>query len=109
MRAKKRDRLIDRGVWLLVVGVFTSWLGIGLILILAAATCGFVGLFRDRVLQSGLLLVSSIALGCVCLFVALHVAAIAGIYAFQTMPSEKSAPPAKVAPGKNHARSLITD
>jgi hypothetical protein len=100
MRAKKRDRLIDRGVWLLVVGVFTSWLGIGLIFILAAAACGFVGLFRERVLQSGLLLLSSIALGCVCFVLVLHVAAIAGVYAFRTLPPEKSGSPAAVIPSK---------
>ena len=100
MRAKKRDRLIDRGIWLLVVGVFTSWLGIGLLFILAAAACGFVGLFRERVLQSGLLLVSSIALGGVCFVVALHIAAVAGIYAFHTMESEKSHPPAAVTSSK---------
>jgi hypothetical protein len=99
MRAKKRDRLVDRGVWLLVVGVFTCWLGIGLLFIAAAATCGFVGLFRERVLQSAVLLLSSIALGCVCFVVALHVLVLAGVYAFQQIP-EKSAPPAAVISSK---------
>ncbi len=92
MRVKKRDRLIDRGVWLLVVGVFTCWLGIGLLFILAAAACGFIGLFRERVLQSGLLLLSSVVLGGLCFLVALHVAAIAGVYAFSSIKEEKAAP-----------------
>ena len=97
MPKKKRDLLVARGVWLLVVGVFTCWLGIGLLFILAAAACGFVGLFRERVLQSGLLLLSSLALGCVCFFVALHVAAIAGVYAFSSIKQEKAgSPPATV-------------
>jgi hypothetical protein len=94
--------LLDRGVWLLVVGVFTSWLGVGLLLIVAAAVCGFLGLFRERVWQSGLLLISSIALGCFCLLLTLHVLAIAGIYTFQRMKSEKADPPAQVERGKRH-------
>jgi hypothetical protein len=102
MPKKKRDRLLDRGVWLLVVGVFTSWLGVGLLLILAAAVCGFLGLFRERVWQSGLLLISSIALGCFCFLLALHLLAIAGIYTFHRMPSEKPGPPAQAERGKSH-------
>jgi hypothetical protein len=82
MAKPPRDRLLERGVWLLVVGVFTSWLfGLGLLFILAAAFCGVIGLFRERVLQSALLLTSSIVLGGICALVGLHLAAIAGIYA----------------------------
>ena len=84
MPKPQRDRLLQRGVWLLVVGVFTSWLlGLGLIFILAAAVCGFFGLFRERVLQSGLLLVSSLVLGFFCA----HIAAIVGIFAYSKLHS----------------------
>ena len=90
MPKPQRDRLLQRGVWLLVVGVFTSWLlGLGLIFILGAAVCGFVGLFRDRVLHSALLLTSSLVLGFICTFVALHVIAIAGIYAFNNIKENR--------------------
>ena len=83
----KSRRLLNRGVWLLVVGVFTSWLfGVGLLFILAAAVCGFVGLFHDRMLQSTLLLVSAVVLGVLCL----HLAAVAGIYAFNTIQTNHS-------------------
>ena len=86
MPKPERDRLLQRGVWLLVVGVFTSWLfGLGLIFILAAAVCGFVGLFRERVWQSGLLLVSTLVLGFFCA----HIAAIAGIYAFNSIKANR--------------------
>ena len=79
MPKPQRDRLVQRGVWLLIVGVFTSWLlGLGLIFILAAAVCGFVGLFRERVLQSGLLLVSALVLGFFCA----HIAAIVGVFTY---------------------------
>ena len=78
----RSQRLLNRGVWLLVVGVFTSWLfGLGLLFILAAAICGFLGLFRDRMLQSALLLVSAIVLGVFCA----HLTAIAGIVAYNTI------------------------
>ena len=91
MPKPQQDRLLQRGVWLLVVGLFTSWLlGLGLIFILAAAVCGFVGLFRDRVLHSALLLTLSLVLGCICTVVALHVIAIAGIYAFNNIKSNNS-------------------
>ena len=84
----KPDRLLQRGVWLLVVGVFTSWLfGLGLIFILAAAVCGFVGLFRERALKSGLLLVSALVLGFFCA----HVAAIVGIFAYSKLRGTESA------------------
>ena len=89
MPKPQRDRLLQRGVWLLVIGVFTSWLlGLGLIFILAAAVCGFVGLFRERVLQSGLLLVSALVLGFFCA----HIAAIVGIFAYSKL---RSPPPAE--------------
>ena len=106
MPKPRRDRLVQRGVWLLVVGVFTSWLlGLGLIFIAAAAVCGFVGLFRERVLQSALLLISSLALGCVCFVVALHIAAIAGIYAFSNIKSNVSNEPVpKSAPAAKHRK-----
>src|SRR5688572_6473865 len=91
MAKPQRERLLQRGVWLLVVGVFTSWLfGLGLIFILAAAVCGFVGLFRDRVFHSALLLASSILAGVICTVVALHIAAIAGIYVFNGINSTRS-------------------
>ena len=89
----KSDPLLSRGVWCLVIGVFTSWLlGLGLLFILAAAICGFVGLFRERVLQSSLLLVSSLVLGFFCA----HIAAITGIYAFNAFRSTQSSEPAHV-------------
>ena len=79
MPKPQRDRLLQRGVWLLVVGVFTSWLfGLGLLFIFAAAVCGFVGLFREQILRSALLLVSSLVLGVICF----HIAAIVGLYVF---------------------------
>jgi hypothetical protein len=87
----QRERLLQRGVWLLVVGVFTSWLfGLGLIFILAAAVCGFVGLFRERVFHSALLVASSFVAGVICTVVALHIIAIAGIYAFNGINSNGS-------------------
>jgi hypothetical protein len=87
----QRDRLLQRGVSLLIVGVFTSWLfGLGLIFILAAAVCGFVGLFRDRVFHSALLLTLSLVTGSICALVALHIIAIAGIYAFNGIGSNNS-------------------
>jgi hypothetical protein len=93
-----RDRLLQRGVWLLVVGVFTSWLfGLGLLFILAAAFCGFLGLFRERALQSALLLMSSLVLGGICAFVSLHLAAIAGIYAFNRLPADPPEPALRVS------------
>ena len=100
MPKPQRDRLVQRGVWLLVVGVFTSWLlGLGLIFILAAAVCGFVGLFRDQVLRSALLLVSSLVLGVFCF----HIAAITGIYAFNMFRYTQASEPAHVstAPAKH--------
>jgi len=84
MPKPSRDRLLQRGVWLLVVGVFTTWLfGLGLLFILAAAVCGFVGLFRERVLQSGLLLVSALFLGLFCA----HLAAVVGIFTYNKLHS----------------------
>ena len=80
------DRLLSRGVWCLIVGVFTSWLGVGLLFILAAAVCAFVGLFRQRVLQSSLLLVSSLVLGVFCA----HLAAVIGIYTLNNIKSNSS-------------------
>ena len=103
MPKPSQDRLLQRGVWCLVVGVFTSWLlGIGLLFILAAAVCGFAGLFRDRVLQSALLFVSSLVLGGICFVIALHVAAIAGLYAFGNIRSTNlpEKPPVSVVPAK---------
>src|SRR6266446_6434033 len=98
MPKPKRDRFLQRGVWLLVVGVFTSWLlGLGLIFIFAAAVCGFVGLFRERVIHSTLLLVSSLVLGCICTVIALHVAAIAGVYAFSNIKSNRPPEPTPVS------------
>jgi len=86
MPKPKTDRLLYRGVWCLIVGVFTSWLGVGLLFILAAAICGFVGLFRQRVFQSSLLLVSSVVLGFFCA----HIAAVIGIYTFNNIKSNSS-------------------
>ena len=83
----KLDRVIQRGVWCLVVGVFTSWFfGLGLVFILAAAVCGFIGFFRDRVLQGSLLLVSSLVLGLFCA----HIAAVVVIF-FRTSPYPRAA------------------
>ena len=58
--------------------------------ILAAAVCGFVGLFRSRVFHGGLLLISSLVLGCICTAVALHVVAIAGIYALHDIKEDRA-------------------
>jgi hypothetical protein len=89
----KSDPLVSRGVWCLIVGVFTSWLlGLGLLFILAAAVCGFVGLFRQRALQSFALLVASIVL---CVFCA-HIAAVSGIYAYNAFRSTRSSESAPV-------------
>ena len=99
MPKPQRDRLVQRGVWLLVVGVFTSWLlGLGLIFILAAAVCGFVGLFRERVLQSGLLLVSALILGFFCA----HIAAIVGVFAYSKLrsPTTEGTTHLSVSPAK---------
>ena len=94
MPKPQQDRLLQRGVWLLVVGVFTSWLlGIGLIFILAAAVCGFVGLFREQLLRSALLLVSSVVLGVICF----HIAAIVGVYAFSMFRSTQASEPAHIS------------
>ena len=73
------DRLLARGFWLLIVGVFTSWLlGLGLLFILAAVICALIVLCQGRVLRGSVLLVSSLVLG-VLMF---HVAAVIDIYAF---------------------------
>jgi len=64
------------------VGTFTSWLlGIGLLFILAAAICGFAGLFRRRPVPSLALLVASLFLGFFCA----HLAAVSGIYAYNAL------------------------
>jgi len=95
MPKPKRDRLLQRGVWLLVVGVFTFWiLGLGLLFILAAAVCGFVGLFRERFLHSALLLFSSLVLGFICTAIVLHVAAIAGVFVFSSLKANRLPEPA---------------
>jgi MFS family permease len=88
MPKPKRNQLLDRGVWFLVVGVFTSWLlGLGLLFILAAAVCGFVGLFRERIWQSALLLVSAL----VCGFFCAHIAALVGVYAYSRIHDSEAA------------------
>lgn len=82
MPNSKSDPLLSRGIWCLVVGVLTSWLlGLGLLFILVAAISGFVGLFRQRVFPSLVLLVASLCLGFVCV----HIAAVSGMYAFNTI------------------------
>ena len=87
----KSDALLNQGVWLLVVGIFTSWLlGLGLLFIFAAAICGFAGLFRERILQSALLLVAALFLGVFCA----HIAAVAGIYAYNHIRSTQPSEPA---------------
>jgi hypothetical protein len=87
MSRSKSDPLLSRGVWCLIVGVFTSWLlGIGLLFILAAAVCGFAGLFRQRPLQSSMLLAASMVLGFFCA----HLAAVSGIYAYNAFRSSQS-------------------
>ena len=94
MRKRNPDRLIQRGLWLLFVGVFTSWLlGLGLLFILAAAICGFVALFRERILHGSLLLVSSLVLGFFCA----HIAAIVGIYAYALLRADQRATPTPVS------------
>ena len=95
----KSDPLLSRGVWCLVVGVFTSWLlGVGLLFIVAAAICGFVGLFRQRALQSFALLAAALFLGVFCA----HVASVTGIYAYNYYRAAAPAEPAhvKVSPAK---------
>jgi len=91
MPTPKPDRLLSRGIWLLVVGVFTSWLlGLGLLFIAAAAVCGFIGLFGKRFVHSSILLASALVLGFVCTVVALHVTALAGIYAYNNIKANGS-------------------
>jgi len=91
MPNSKSDLLLTRGVWCLIVGVLTSWLlGLGLLFILVAAICGFVGLFRQRVISSLGLLMASLVLGFVCA----HVAAVSGIYALNTIHARSSSVPA---------------
>lgn len=88
MRKPTQDRLLQRGVWLLVVGVFTCWLlGIGLFFILAAAVCGFVGLFREQMARSALLFLSAV----VCFAVGIHVATVAGIFTFNYVKAHHQA------------------
>jgi len=88
MRKPQQDRLLQRGVWLLVVGVFTCWLlGLGLFFLVAAAVCGFVGLFRENMVRSALLFVSAI----VCLAIGFHVAAVAGIFTFNYVKAHNQA------------------
>jgi uncharacterized membrane protein len=93
MQKPQSDLLLSRGVWCLVVGIFTSWLlGLGLLFIFAAAICGFVGLFRQRALQSLALLVLSIVVGVFCA----HIAAVTSIYVYNTYRAALSSEPAHV-------------
>ena len=86
MTTAQSDRLLHRGIWFLIVGVFTSWLlGLGLLFILGAATCAFVGLFGARAWKSALLLCASLLIGGFAGLVALHSLAIVGIYAFSRL------------------------
>lgn len=63
----------------LIGGVLTSWLlGFGLLLILAAGVCGFIGLFRQQVRKSILLLIATFFLG----ILSCHVAAISCVFAY---------------------------
>ena len=95
MAPSKSDPLLSRGVWCLIVGVFTSWLlGVGLLFILAAAVCGFAGLLRRRALQSFLLLAASIVLGFFCA----HLAAVSGIYAYNAWRATQSSEHATASP-----------
>lgn len=100
MSAKKTsqpDRLLTWGVWCLIVGVLTSWLlGLGVLLIIAAAVCGFIGLFGRRALHSLLLLVVSLVLGVFCA----HVAAVVGVFAYNAYLAAPRSEPADVSPGK---------
>jgi hypothetical protein len=93
MAQAKSDPVVSRGWWFLVVGAFTSWLfGLGLLFILAAAVCGFIGLFRQRFFHSLLLFFSSLAVGFLCV----HIAAIVGIYAFKELRADQRLKPARV-------------
>jgi hypothetical protein len=82
MPKSNTDQLLSRGLWLLIVGIFTSWLlGLGLLFILAAAICAFISLCRGRVLRGSLLLVSCLLLG----FFFAHLAAVIDIYAYNRL------------------------
>ena len=95
MPRPKSDPLLSRGIWCLVVGVFTSWLlGIGLLFIFAAAVCGFAGLFRQRPVQSLVLLATATFLGVFCA----HIAAVSGIYAYNTFRPALSSQNVAVSP-----------
>jgi hypothetical protein len=103
MRKSPNDKSITRGIWFLSLGVVTSWIfGIGLVLILAAAICGIVGMVRGRPLGGLMLLGSSMLLGIVASVIALHTSAILAIYAFgDRRPSSHSeATPILVEPTK---------
>lgn len=102
MATLKQEPHIRRGIWCLVVGVFTSWLGVGFIFILAAVSFGFVAMFGRRAGQGVLLFVSSLVLGWFSVIVSLHVWAFVGVIAFLNTrdASATEAVPAKVAPAK---------
>lgn len=99
-----RDPLIRRGIWCLVVGFFTTWIfGIGILFLLAAAGFAFVAIFGPRPAQGILLFASTLVLGAISVFIALHIMAVVGIVVF-TRIKETRAPepaPAKVAPAKH--------
>ena len=102
MATLKQEPHIRRGIRCLVVGVFTSWLGVGFIFILAAVSFGFVAMFGRRAGQGVLLFVSSFVLGWFSVIVSLHVWALVGVIAFHNMrnASPTEGVPTKVAPAK---------
>lgn len=88
MTHRNLSRPTERGYWLLLVGVLTSWLlGFGLLFIFAAMSCGLVGLFRGRFLPSAKLLVAALALS----IPSAHLAAVSGVYVFHYLHAETPA------------------
>ncbi len=93
MPSELPDRLLRRGWWLLVLGFLTSWIfGIGLLFIFAAFICAVIGLFRQRVGPSVLLLVVALVAG----FIGAHLAALGGIYAYNRFLSDRHSDAAHV-------------
>src|SRR5688500_15156463 len=100
MAKPRPNQLLHRGWILLLVGVVTSWIfGLGLLFILAATVCALIAVFHRQAWPAALLLFASCVIATV---ISLHVAAIAGIYAFNKL---RSADRAEVPPIAERAES----
>ncbi len=99
-----RDPNIRRGIWCLVVGFFTTWIfGIGILFLLAAASFAFVAIFGPRPAQGVFLFASTLVLGAISVFIALHIMAVAGVIVFTKIKESRGPDPTppKVAPAKH--------